>query len=420
MSVSKNIGDEIKNNINEDKNLYYKMNQINKDKLKRDDNERRRKRAFGFGVSLLILLVFAILNMFSVNFYMIYSKGIKYFRNYLAYIGLAICFFGTGAFINYKFYNKKRIAFIILVGSLGILLFVLFAAKFLPNLVPKNKGAYGWIKLPGFTIQPAEFLKLPFIIILARLFERAEKEKFRNMEIFLYIIPIPVLFGVFIYLQGDLGTTLHYICILLFMMFLSKIDMRLIIAVVSAGVVVVSGAFYWIYNFVDLTGAHFRLRRITSFITGLLTNEYDNAIGYQVGQSLIAFGSGGIIGKNFGNGVQKYKYLPEVSTDFILASYGEELGFLGMFILIVLFLVIFNIIKSIAMDTKDYFGKYLAMGIGGYIITQVLINIYVALGMLPVFGIPMPIFSYGGSSLVTVFASLGIILNINNHKDNRL
>ena len=162
------------------------------------------------------------------------------------------------------------------------------------------------------------------------------------------------------------------------------------------------------------------MRRITSFITGLLTNEYDNAIGYQVGQSLIAFGSGGIIGKNFGNGVQKYKYLPEVSTDFILASYGEELGFLGMFILIVLFLVIFNIIKSIAMDTKDYFGKYLAMGIGGYIITQVLINIYVALGMLPVFGIPMPIFSYGGSSLVTVFASLGIILNINNHKDNRL
>lgn len=420
MSVSKNIGDEIKNNINEDKNLYYKMNQINKDKLKRDDNERRGKRAFGFVVCLLVLLTFAVLNMFSVNFYMIYSKGIKYFNKYLIYIVFAIISFIFGALINYKLYNKNRICAVIGIVSIGILCFIIVASKLLPKVVPEIKGAYGWIKIGGLTIQPAEILKLPFIILLAHFFERIEKEKYKNGMVILYIIWIPVIFGSFIIGQGDLGTTIHYICILLFMMFLSKIDMRLIIAVVSAGVVVVSGAFYWIYNFVDLTGAHFRLRRITSFITGLLTNEYDNAIGYQVGQSLIAFGSGGIIGKNFGNGVQKYKYLPEVSTDFILASYGEELGFLGMFILIVLFLVIFNIIKSIAMDTKDYFGKYLAMGIGGYIITQVLINIYVALGMLPVFGIPMPIFSYGGSSLVTVFASLGIILNINNHKDNRL
>lgn len=420
MSVSKNIGDEIKNNINEDKNLYYKMNQINKDKLKRDDNERRGKRAFGFVVCLLVLLTFAVLNMFSVNFYMIYSKGIKYFNKYLIYIVFAIISFIFGALINYKLYNKNRICAVIGIVSIGVLCFIIVASKLLPKVVPEIKGAYGWIKIGSLTIQPAEILKLPFIILLAHFFERIEKEKYKNGMVILYIIWIPVIFGSFIIGQGDLGTTIHYICILLFMMFLSKIDMRLIIAVVSAGVVVVSGAFYWIYNFVDLTGAHFRLRRITSFITGLLTNEYDNAIGYQVGQSLIAFGSGGIIGKNFGNGVQKYKYLPEVSTDFILASYGEELGFLGMFILIVLFLVIFNIIKSIAMDTKDYFGKYLAMGIGGYIITQVLINIYVALGMLPVFGIPMPIFSYGGSSLVTVFASLGIILNINNHKDNRL
>ena len=109
MSVSKNIGDEIKNNINEDKNLYYKMNQINKDKLKRDDNERRGKRAFGFVVCLLVLLTFAVLNMFSVNFYMIYSKGIKYFNKYLIYIVFAIISFIFGALINYKLYNKNRI-----------------------------------------------------------------------------------------------------------------------------------------------------------------------------------------------------------------------------------------------------------------------------------------------------------------------
>ena len=167
----------------------------------------------------------------------------------------------------------------------------------------------------------------------------------------------------------------------------------------------------------DMTTAHFRYRRIISYITGLLTNEYDNAIGYQVWQSLIAFGSGGVIGKGYANGVQKYKYLPEVSTDFILASYGEELGLIGMVILMALLLTIFSLITKVAIEEKDYFGKYLVMGIGGYIITQVLINIYVALGMLPVFGIPMPIFSYGGSSLVTIFTSLGIILNVNNNKN---
>jgi rod shape determining protein RodA len=301
--------------------------------------------------------------------------------------------------------------------SIAILAFVWIAAGTLPKVVPNIKGAYGWIKIGTFTLQPAEFLKLPFIILLAHLFERVEKEKYRNIKVVLYVILIPLIFGIFICAQGDLGTTLHYMAILLFMLFLAQIDMKIIIGVTTIGFIGAGAAFYWIYNFMDMTTAHFRYRRIISFITGLLTNEYDNAIGYQVWQSLIAFGSGGVIGKGYANGVQKYKYLPEVSTDFILASYGEELGLIGMVILMALLLTIFSLITKVAIEEKDYFGKYLVMGIGGYIITQVLINIYVALGMLPVFGIPMPIFSYGGSSLVTIFTSLGIILNVNNNKN---
>lgn len=416
-NINNDINEKIKIEVKEEKNLYYKINRINKDKLNYENNKRRKRRNLTFIVCIMLLIILAVVNMFSANFYMIYSKGLKYFKSYLVYIGISLGCFVVGGFVNYKIYNRKRICSLIALISIAILAFVWIAAGTLPKVVPNIKGAYGWIKIGTFTLQPAEFLKLPFIILLAHLFERVEKEKYRNIKVVLYVILIPLIFGIFICAQGDLGTTLHYIAILLFMLFLAQIDMKIIIGVTTVGFIGAGAAFYWIYNFMDMTTAHFRYRRIISFITGLLTNEYDNAIGYQVWQSLIAFGSGGVIGKGYANGVQKYKYLPEVSTDFILASYGEELGLIGMVILMALLLTIFNLITKVAIEEKDYFGKYLVMGIGGYIITQVLINIYVALGMLPVFGIPMPIFSYGGSSLVTIFTSLGIILNVNNNKN---
>ena len=416
-NINNGINEKIKTEVKEEKNLYYKINRINKDKLNYENNKRRKRRNLTFIVCIMLLIILALVNMFSANFYMIYSKGLKYFKSYLVYIGISLGCFVVGGFVNYKIYNRKRICSLIALISIAILAFVWIAAGTLPKVVPNIKGAYGWIKIGTFTLQPAEFLKLPFIILLAHLFERVEKEKYRNIKVVLYVILIPLIFGIFICAQGDLGTTLHYMAILLFMLFLAQIDMKIIIGVTTVGFIGAGAAFYWIYNFMDMTTAHFRYRRIISFITGLLTNEYDNAIGYQVWQSLIAFGSGGVIGKGYANGVQKYKYLPEVSTDFILASYGEELGLIGMVILMALLLTIFNLITKVAIEEKDYFGKYLVMGIGGYIITQVLINIYVALGMLPVFGIPMPIFSYGGSSLVTIFTSLGIILNVNNNKN---
>lgn len=416
-NINNDINEKIKTEVKEEKNLYYKINRINKDKLNYENNKRRKRRNLTFIVCIMLLIILAVVNMFSANFYMIYSKGLKYFKSYLMYIGISLVCFGVGGFVNYKIYNRKRICSLIALISIAILAFVWIAAGTLPKVVPNIKGAYGWIKIGTFTLQPAEFLKLPFIILLAHLFERVEKEKYKNIKVVLYVILIPLIFGIFICAQGDLGTTLHYIAILLFMLFLAQIDMKIIIGVTTVGFIGAGAAFYWIYNFMDMTTAHFRYRRIISFIAGLLTNEYDNAIGYQVWQSLIAFGSGGVIGKGYANGVQKYKYLPEVSTDFILASYGEELGLIGMVILMALLLTIFNLITKVAIEEKDYFGKYLVMGIGGYIITQVLINIYVALGMLPVFGIPMPIFSYGGSSLVTIFTSLGIILNVNNNKN---
>ena len=153
--------------------------------------------------------------------------------------------------------------------------------------------------------------------------------------------------------------------------------------------------------------------RIKSYIDGLFFGNYSDEYGYQVKQSVYAFGSGGFFGKGYANGVQKYSYLPEIHTDFIMATFGEEFGILGMFFVIGLFFTLYHLIITTGRESKNYFGKYLAIGMGAQIITQVIINIFVAVGLLPVFGLPMPFFSYGGSAMVTMGIALGIIHNIN-------
>ena len=199
------------------------------------------------------------------------------------------------------------------------------------------------------------------------------------------------------------------------MFFLTKVDKKVVTGLVAAGVSTAVTAGYFIYKYSDKLSGGYKLERIKIFLEGLFTDKYiGNAdIGYQVGQSLLAFGNGGLLGRSYGNGVQKYNYLPEIHTDFIMALFGEEMGFIGVLIVIILFFTLYNLIAETGISCKNIFGRYLALGIGGYIISQFLINIFVALGLLPVFGIPMPIFSYGGSSVITIFAGIGIILNIN-------
>lgn len=414
------MGDTKTNTAKEAKdiNVYHKRNILEKKQQEKEDKKRRIRRNMGLFAAIFILMIFSSLNMLSASFYTIYTSGMGIFKNYMLYLSIGfMCFLFTGSMINYKFYNKNKFNSFILLVSVALFIFVLAGAKVMPKVVPRVNGAIGWIRLGPISLQPAEFLKLPFIILIAHLLEKCEKDRKKNLEIVIQVMPIMIIFGVFINLQGDLGTTIHYIAIFLFMLFMTKIDTKWIISVITAGMAGVAGICWYVYRLGDISGRGYKLRRVGSFINGLLKNEYDNIIGYQVGQSLIAFGSGGFQGKGYANGVQKYSYLPEIRTDFILASFGEEFGFFGMMIMIFIFFLIFNLIKRTAMESKDYFAKYLAIGIGGYLITQVLINIYVALGMLPVFGIPMPIFSYGGSSLITVFSALGIIGNINSHQE---
>lgn len=402
----------------ETENPYYKRNQINRTLKKIDKEKRKRARNRGIVLLLFFLVILSNLNMASASFYSIYFEGIKVIRNHFIYIILGIICFIITSKINYKLYNKNKISGILLLLSTIIFIIIIIGSKIpsLSRVIPHVNGAIGWIRFGSFSVQPSEMMKLPFIIIIAHIMEKCEEERYNDKKILFSLLPVMGIFMLLINLQKDLGTSIHYLGIFAFMLFMSRLNMKLIVGNVGAVLVSIGGLFYYVSNLTDLSNESYKIKRVGSFLNGLLKNEYDYGIGYQVGQSLIAFGSGGLVGKGYGNGVQKYSYLPEIKTDFILASYGEEFGFIGMLLLLTIFLLLFNIIQKTAVETKDYFGKYLAIGIGGYIIIQMVINLSVALGILPVFGIPMPFFSSGGSSLITVFSALGIIININKQR----
>lgn len=396
----------------ENKSIYFEKNQIEK-KIKKDriSIETKRKRRTIFTI-IFLLLIISTLNLYSVAYYEENSFTLgKYL--FFVFIGVfSLMFFNI---FNYKIFKKEKMIKFIYSASILLLIFVFIGGKVLPGVVKTINGATGWIRLGPINIQPAEILKVPFIIIEAYIFYKKENDSIFKL--------IGISFGIFlsfagfIILQNDMGTVIHYFAIYLVMLFMSGIDKKVIIKVVSGfGILGIVGL-VGLYKYGNIFFDGYKVRRITMYIDGLFNDGYigNIDIGYQVAQSLLAFGNGGVLGVGYGNGVQKYSYLPEIHTDFIMALLGEEMGFLGVCIIVLFFFLLYNIMIDIGINSKDFFGKYLAIGIGGMIMSQVLINLFVAVGLLPVFGIPMPLFSYGGSSILTVMTSIGIVLSINNY-----
>lgn len=394
--------------------IYHERNQLDKEKSIKEESIRKRRRRIAILGIVMLLGMLSMINMISASFFM-KPGNIK--KHFIYLIIFFITYLIVGNFkvktFNYTFLNKKRINSLIFLGSIMVLVFMYVASLLKLPIVPYINGAYGWISFGGITIQPAEIIKIAFIIIMANLLSRCEEENCGQSEIIVQsTITFTILFSL-IMLQKDLGTGIHYFTILIFMLFMTKIKKSLIlktvIPIMSVGIL----GLYLVYKHASEEGAGYKIMRIKSYVDGLFYGSYSEQYGYQVKQSIYAFGSGGIFGKGYANGVQKYSYLPEIHTDFAMATFGEEFGIIGMLAIIVLFYIMFSLIMITGVEAKTSFGKFLAVGIAGLIITQMIINIFVAVGLLPVFGIPMPLFSYGGSSMVTMGLALGIIHNIN-------
>ncbi|OQY10595.1 MAG: putative lipid II flippase FtsW [Fusobacteriia bacterium 4572_132] len=294
--------------------------------------------------------------------------------------------------INYKVHKKLQ-GFYFMLGII-ILVTVLVMGK-------EINGAKRWIPIFRFTIQPAEFAKLLFVLFYAAVLEKLKRAKKTNFEIIIPSVLVIWLYVGLIFLERDLSTSAHLFAVAAVMLFVSQVNIG------SYGIFILM---HLLLGSIGISMSANRRQRIMSYLIGLKNNVIGG--GYQVKQSIIAIGNGGAFGTGYGNGLQKYYYLPERHTDFILAIIGEEIGFVGMVGLLSLYVFIMAIGLKTAIKTKDYFGKYLALGITSLIVIQILINVFVVTGMIPATGIPLPLISYGGSSLVTLLMAIGILINI--------
>ena len=293
-------------------------------------------------------------------------------------------------------YAKFVYPLLIISASLLILLF-------LPGIGHKVGGASRWLPLAGgFSFQPSELVKFTLAIYMA--YSMAKKGS--DMESFSKgLLPHLLMAGLFmllIVLQPDLGTAIIIGCWLAIVLFVGGVKFWHLLSLLSLSSLIV-----WQL----IVHAEYRMQRWLAFLNPW---EDPHGIGFQIIHSFLAFGSGGIFGSGLGNSKQKLFYLPEAHTDFVLSIVGEELGFLGVAVIIILFGILIMRGIKVALNAKDLYSSYLALGLICLIGLQAAINMGVVMGLLPTKGLTLPFISYGGSALVLNLISIGILLNISS------
>ena len=285
-------------------------------------------------------------------------------------------------------------------------LIMLLAVMFLGH---SALGAQRWISIGPISIQPSEFSKIIMIISLATVMEH----RIGKLNSLHDLLPVAAYVGVpflLVLKQPDLGTSLVFMAIFLGMLFVCGINLRLLGGLFAAGVAMMPLLWHFLKDYQKM--------RIMVFMD---PNVDPLGSGYHIIQSKIAIGSGMLFGKGLFQGTQsQLNFLPENHTDFIFAVVGEELGFLGVVVLLLLYLVVLWRGIKIAQDASDIFGRLLAVGITSMLAFHVLVNVGMTLGIMPVTGIPLPLMSYGVSSLTTNIMSIAMLLNIQLRKQKLL
>ena len=355
-------------------------------------------------------ILFPVLLLSGIGIIMVYSASssismedhnnlFHYMKRQAIFFSISLCIMFVTASFPHRLY--KSFAYIILLASLALLIAVLF-----PALNIKAGGANRWLNLGGFIFQPAEFSKLAIIIFMG--YSLAKKqEMIENFSVgFIPHLAVYSIFAGLILMQPDFGTMVVLGIICWGMMFVGGVKF---IHLLSPLPLVIPIVYFLVYK------VEYRFLRIMTFM-----NPWDDPYntGYQITHSLKAIGSGGLLGKGLGLGMQKMHYLPEPHTDFIFSIIGEELGFIGIIVIFGLYTMILITGTQIAKNAKTYFGSITAAGLTIYIGIQVIINTGVALGALPTKGLTLPFISYGGTSLVINMAAMGILMNIGASSKN--
>jgi rod shape determining protein RodA len=343
-------------------------------------------------LSVLLLVGAGILNLYSATANWATPGGAFYLKQlfwFSAGLGLMLL---TCA-VDYRHF--EHYAFHAYFLTNGLLLYVLLFGK-------TSMGATRWIHLGVFNLQPSEVTKLVVILLLARIFGRTAKPGGYGLSdlwapVILLLIPF-----VLIIRQPDLGTALLLLFIAVSMLLFAGLQRRTFVTLGVAGLAAVGGGWFMLHDY--------QRERVMTF----LNPEADPlGSGYHIIQSKIAVGSGGFWGKGFMQGTQsQLSFLPERHTDFAFSVFAEEWGFSGSLLLLLtyLFLVVWGI--YIARRAADRFGMFLAFGAIAMIFWHIVINLAMVIGLLPVVGVPLPLFSYGGTSMITTMIGIGLLMNV--------
>jgi len=346
------------------------------------------------------VLVIVVLLLVSVGLLSIYSiskeTGSDIFKRQLVYVILGFLLMFILIFFDYRIFRDHNF---ILLGFyfLGIL--------FLGAILVMGKeirGVSSWFRIGKLGFEPVELMKLAIILVLAKYFSlrHIEVSRFRHLIISGLYIFIPL---VLLLLQPELGYILIITLVWLAIIIVAGIKIRHLFILFLIGLIVFSAC--WFYVLKD-----YQKERVVTFL-----NPHSDpwGQGYHIIQSIIAVGSGKFLGRGLGHGTQsQLNFLPEQHTDFIFATIAEEWGFLGSFFILILFGILFFRLIKISLSSSNNFARLFAVGAATMISLEVVINIGMNMGLLPIIGIPLPFISYGGSSMVMNFVTLGIIQSI--------
>ncbi len=359
-----------------------------------------RKIDFPFLVVTLILVAFGLVMVFSASYYASISiNGTPFY--YLIrdgiWIAAGLVMLLVGMNVDYTIYRKLAIG--ILIIAFVALIAVLFVG------VTAN-GATRWLRVGPITFMPGEWAKLALIVFIAWFYSEKPIRSRQPVKGLLPIVGIAGIFVVLIIRQPNLSTAITVAGIAISMMLIAGMKFRYVAIAASMGV----GGFLFIYFFMRDS---YWYDRMTNFIDPF-QDMYGE--GYQVAQSLLALGSGGFTGVGLGRSVQKSLYLPEPQNDFIMAIIGEELGFVGIVCLLLVYCIFIWRGLKIAINAPDHFSMLLAGGVVMMVAIQLILNVAVVTASMPATGINLPFISYGGNGILMFMLSAGILLNISKHE----
>jgi rod shape determining protein RodA len=354
---------------------------------------------FHWGLFLVtcVLLAVGVLFIHSASYKIATGTYDGYASRQLQWVGMGLGFFFLLLLVSYTTIGRMS-AFIYLIGLAGL------AAVYVLGV--SVKGSQRWIPVGGVRVQPSEFMKLAIIVVLARYAARTEIKRFAGLVVpgLLCLIPMAMIAK-----QPDMGTAVTFVPVFFSIMYVGGARLKHLLIIALAGLAITP--VLWIGVMKD-----YQRGRLLAFINPE-SKEYRLSEGYQLIQSRVAIGSGGLTGKGWGMGTQNtHGALPERHTDFVFSIVGEEWGFAGCVFVLGLLFAIMLLCLDVAYSTNDLFGRLLAVGVATLVFVQTVVNVGMTVGLMPITGLTLPFVSFGGSSLMTSMAGISLVVNVGMRK----